>query len=129
MAVWPRMYHREEWCESNISGQVYTLSFLPSVVTQCSFHIQFEKETYTSRQFLSYVFSQDSWLSAKDMFRRKIQSEIIDFASNFELLSFQFDFWLYKTVSGLQMTLPLLWISWIFYITISIQKHRQGNHT
>ena len=35
------------------------------------------------------------------MFRAKIQSEILDFANNFELLHFQFDRWLYKTVSGL----------------------------
>ena len=36
------------------------------------------------------------------MFRAKIQSEILDFAKNFELLHFHFDRWLYKTVSGLQ---------------------------
>ena len=34
MAIWPLLYLKEEWCESNISGQVYTLTFLPLVVTQ-----------------------------------------------------------------------------------------------
>ena len=107
MAIWPLLYLKEEWCESNISGQVYTLSFLPEVVIQCPFEIKFEKESSTSTQLLSYIFSQDSRLSAKHMFRCKIQCEIMDFANNFELLSFQFDHWLYKTVSGLQLKLEL----------------------
>ena len=64
MATW-LLYLKEEWCESNISGQVYTLSFLPEIVTQCPFEIQFEKESSTSTQLLSYIFSQDSRLSAK----------------------------------------------------------------
>ena len=52
---------------------------------------------------LDYAFfPQDSQLSAKHMFRCKIQSKIMDFTNNFELLHFQFDRWLYKTVSGLQ---------------------------
>ena len=56
MAIWPLLYLKEEWCESNISGQVYTLSFLPEVVTHCPFEIQLEKERSTSRQPLSYIF-------------------------------------------------------------------------
>ena len=53
MAIWPLLYLKEEWCESNISGQVYTLSFLPEVVTQFPFEIQLEKQSSTSRQLLS----------------------------------------------------------------------------
>ena len=53
MAIWPLLYLKEEWCESNISGQVYTLSFLPEVVTQFPFEIQLEKQSSTSRHFLS----------------------------------------------------------------------------
>ena len=26
MAIWPLLYVKEKWCESNISGQVYALS-------------------------------------------------------------------------------------------------------
>ena len=35
------------------------------------------------------------------MFRVKLESQILDFLYNFELLHFQFDRWLYKTVSGM----------------------------
>ena len=107
MAIRPLLYLKEECCECNSSGQVYAPSFLPEVVTQCPFEIQFEKESSTSTQLLSYIFSQDSRLSAKHMFRCKIQSEIMDFANNFELLSFQLDHWLDKTVAGLQLNLEL----------------------
>ena len=34
------------------------------------------------------------------MFRAKLHSEILDFSNDFQLLQFQFDRWLYKTVSG-----------------------------
>ena len=136
MAIWPLLYLKEEWCESNISGQVYTLSFLPEVVTlsflpevvtQCPFEIQLEKESSTSRQLLSYIFSQDSRLSAKHMFRCKIQSEIMDFANNFEILSFQFDLWLYKTVSGLQLKLELFinLLNFLYYYQYSKPSTRK----
>ena len=127
MAIWPLLYLKEEWCESNISGQVYTLSFLPAVVTQFPFEIQLEKESSTSRQLLSYIFSQDSRLSAKHMFRCKIQSDIMDFANNFEILSFQFDRWLYKTVSGLQLKLELFinLVNFLYYYQYSKTSTRK----
>ena len=127
MAIWPLLYLKEEWCESNISGQVYTPSFLAAVVTQFPFEIQLEKESSTSRQLLSYIFSQDSRLSAKHMFRCKIQSEIMDLANNFEILSFQFDRWLYKTVSGLQLKLELFinLVNFLYYYQYSKTSTRK----
>ena len=35
------------------------------------------------------------------MFRVKLQCQIIDFSNNYTLLHFQFDRWIYKTVSGM----------------------------
>ena len=127
MAIWPLLYLKEEWCESNISGQVYKLSFLAAVVTQFPFEIQLEKESSTSRQLLSYIFPQDSRLSAKHMFRCKIQSDIMDFANNFEILSFQFDRWLYKTVSGLQFKLELFinLVNFLYYYQYSKTSTRK----
>ena len=52
---------------------------------------------------VSFVLLQDSRLSSKLMFRAKSDSEIVDFSNNFQLLQFQFDRWLYKTVSGGQL--------------------------
>ena len=37
------------------------------------------------------------------MFRVKLQCQIIDFSNNFKLLHFQFDRWIYKTVSGMNV--------------------------
>ena len=44
MVIWPLLYLREEWCESNISGQVYTVTSLSAVVLQYSFYLLSEDE-------------------------------------------------------------------------------------
>jgi hypothetical protein len=48
----------------------------------------------------SIVSDSGSRLSSKVSFNAKLHSEIIDYAMHFELLQFQYDRWLYKTVSG-----------------------------
>ena len=99
-AIWPLLYLHEKWCESNISGQVYVLSFqVKHSFVSCSNTPKNIKVTYNlpNRNIIS---SQESRLSSKLMFRAKLHSEIIDFSNNFQLLQFTFDHWLYKMVSG-----------------------------
>lgn len=48
----------------------------------------------------STINDSKSHLSAKISFTTKLLSEIIDYGIDFELLQFQYDRWLYKTVSG-----------------------------
>ena len=52
---------------------------------------------------IEFFSIQESRLSAKRTFCVKLQSQIIDFSNNFELLHFHFDRWIYKTVSGMNM--------------------------
>ena len=46
MAICPPFYLKEEWCESNISGQLYpSIIILPAVATALvSLHLQFGKQ-------------------------------------------------------------------------------------
>ena len=48
----------------------------------------------------SAISDAGSRLSTKVSFNAKLLSEILDYGLNFELLQFQYDRWLYKTVSG-----------------------------
>lgn len=48
----------------------------------------------------SVVSDSGSRLSAKLAFNAKLLSEVVDYAQHFELLQFQYDLWLYKTVTG-----------------------------
>ena len=89
MIVWPLLYVKEKWCESNISGQVYKASFLAAAILQCAFYIQIKnKKTQCSRSHCSYFFTVITITSET---KRGIQIEILDFVNNFELLNFQFD--------------------------------------
>ena len=104
MSIWPLLYIKEEWCESNIKRQVFTFLFIFSSLY--AYYLQTSGKLSTP--LWSCIFSQDSRLSAKHMFRCKIQRKIMDFGNNFVLLHFQFDRWLYNTVSGLQFKLKSL---------------------
>lgn len=48
----------------------------------------------------SVLSDSGSRMSSKVSFNTKLHSEIIDYGMHFELLQFQYDRWLYKTVSG-----------------------------
>ena len=52
----------------------------------------------------------------QNMFRVKLQCQIIDFSNNYKLLHFQFDQWIYKTVSGMN------WQAILLYLTRSQQQ-------
>ena len=56
------------------------------------------------RSNYSIDFPYRNHVYPRNMFRVKLLCQIIDFSNNFELLHFQFDRWLYKTVSGIIQT-------------------------
>ena len=57
--------------------------------------------TVSVKQYLIYIFQESRFSSINIHLEQNRLCEIADFSNNFEMLQFQFDRWLYKTVSAL----------------------------
>ena len=81
MAIWPLLYLHEKWCESNISGQVYVLSFHVKHFCKLLYGYmsnKFKTIKVTQNSLNLNIFTlQESRLASKLMFRAKLHCEII----------------------------------------------------
>ena len=85
---------------------------------KCLFYSEYQPfKTYYISPHIFVILLQETWLSSKLMFWAKLHSEILDFSNNFKLFKFQFDRWLYKTVSGGKV----IFISTLYIFTIRLQ--------